>query len=194
MKKIRVIGLFLLISVITILGACSDNKLRDSLNWDVETFAFTDQNGKKFGSSELKDKVWVADFIFTSCETVCPPMTANMAKLQKMLDEEGIKDVEFVSFSVDPEVDTPEKITEFMKVYEMDTKRTHFLTGYTRPDIEKFAKDNFQTLVTKPENNTQVIHGTSFYLVDKDGKVVKKYSGLQNTPYEDIIRDIKRIR
>ena len=72
--------------------------------------------------------------------------------------------------------------------------RTHFLTGYTRPEIEKFAKKNFQALVTKPENNTQVIHGTSFYLVDKSGKVVKKYSGLQNTPYEDIIRDIKRIR
>ena len=86
MKKTRVIGLFLLISVITILGACSDNKLRDSLGWDVEKFVFTDQNGKKFGSSELKDKVWVADFIFTSCETVCPPMTANMAKLQKMLN------------------------------------------------------------------------------------------------------------
>ncbi|MDM5154355.1 SCO family protein [Bacillus sp. DX1.1] len=194
MKKIRLIGLLMLIFVITILGACSDNKLRDSLDWDVEKFSFTDQNGKKFGSSELKEKVWVADFIFTSCQTVCPPMTANMAKLQKMLNAEGIKDVEFVSFSVDPEVDTPEKITEFMKVYEMDATRTHFLTGYTRPEIEKFAKKNFQALVTKPENNTQVIHGTSFYLVDKSGKVVKKYSGLQNTPYEDIIRDIKRIR
>ncbi|WP_241138447.1 SCO family protein [Bacillus mycoides] len=194
MKKMRVITLLMLISIITILGACSDNRLRDSLNWDVEKFTFTDQNKNKFGSSELKDKVWVADFIFTSCETVCPPMTANMAKLQNMLQKEGIKDVEFVSFSVDPEVDTPEKITEFMKVYEMDAKRTHFLTGYTRPDIEKFAKDNFQTLVTKPESNTQVIHGTSFYLVDRDGKVVKKYSGLQNTPYEDMIHDIKRIR
>ncbi|EEL33788.1 MULTISPECIES: SCO family protein [Bacillus cereus group] len=194
MKKMRVIRLLMLISIITILGACSDSKLRDSLDWDVEKFTFTDQHGKKFGSSDLKEKVWVADFIFTSCQTVCPPMTANMAKLQKMLNAEGIKDVEFVSFSVDPEVDTPEKITEFMKVYEMDTKRTHFLTGYTRPDIERFAKKNFQTLVTKPENNSQVIHGTSFYLVDKDGKVVKKYSGLQNTPYEDIIRDIKRIR
>ncbi|MBT2576217.1 SCO family protein [Bacillus sp. ISL-8] len=194
MKKMRVITLLMLISIITILGACSDNKLRDSLNWDVEKFTFTDQNKNKFGSSELKDKVWVADFIFTSCETVCPPMTANMAKLQNMLQKEGIKDVEFVSFSVDPEVDTPEKITEFMKVYEMDAKRTHFLTGYTRPEIENFAKDNFQTLVTKPENNTQVIHGTSFYLVDRDGKVVKKYLGLQNTPYEDMIHDIKRIR
>ncbi|OFD11321.1 hypothetical protein BTGOE6_11180 [Bacillus wiedmannii] len=47
----------MLISIVTILGACSDNKLRDSLNWDVEKFAFTDQNGKNFGSSELKEKV-----------------------------------------------------------------------------------------------------------------------------------------
>ncbi|PDY15496.1 cytochrome c oxidase assembly protein, partial [Bacillus cereus] len=85
----------------------------------MQKFSFTDQNGKQFGSAELQDKIWVADFFFTSCQTVCPPMTANMAKLQRMLNTDGIKDVEFVSFSVDPEVDTPEKITEFMKAYEM---------------------------------------------------------------------------
>lgn len=90
-EKMRVIRLLMLISIITILGACSDSKLRDSLNWDVEKFTFTDQNGKKFGSSELKDKVWVADFIFTSCETVCPPMTANMAKLQKCYTKKELK-------------------------------------------------------------------------------------------------------
>ncbi|PEN17487.1 cytochrome c oxidase assembly protein, partial [Bacillus wiedmannii] len=112
------------------LGACKDAELNNSLNWDVQKFSFTDQNGKQFGSAELQDKIWVADFFFTSCQTVCPPMTANMAKIQRMLNTDGIKDVEFVSFSVDPEVDTPEKITEFMKVYEMDGNRTHFLTGY----------------------------------------------------------------
>ncbi|MEC4630537.1 SCO family protein, partial [Bacillus safensis] len=53
-------------------------------------------------------------------------------------------------------------------------------------------KDNFQSLVDKPENG-QVIHGTSFYLIDQNGKVMKKYSGISNTPYEDIIRDMKRL-
>ncbi|WP_219914242.1 SCO family protein, partial [Bacillus paranthracis] len=47
--------------------------------WDLETFQFTNQDGKPFGTKDLKGKVWVADFMFTNCQTVCPPMTANMA-------------------------------------------------------------------------------------------------------------------
>lgn len=121
-------------------------------------------------------------------------MTANMTKLQKMLKEKGIKDVEFVSFSVDPTVDTPEKLQEFMKKYEMDASKWYFLTGYSQEEINQFAEKNFKTLVDKPASTTQVIHGTSLYLVDTTGTVVKKYSALQNTPYEDIIKDIQTIR
>jgi protein SCO1/2 len=67
------------------------------------------------------------------------------------------------------------------------------LTGYSQEEIEQFAKESFQTLVDKPDSTNQVVHGTSFYLVDQHGKVMKKYSGVSNTPYEDIIRDIKRL-
>lgn len=160
----------------------------------MEKFSYTDQNGKPFSLSGLKGKVWVADFIFTSCETVCPPMTANMTKLKNMLKEEGIKDVEFVSFSVDPTVDKPEKLKEFMGRYDTDMSKWHFLTNYTQEEITAFAKNSFQTLIDKPASTTQVIHGTKFYLVDKNGTVVKSYPALTNTPYEGIIQDIKTIR
>ena len=66
-------------------------------------FSLTDQRGAPFALSDLQDKVWVADFIFTSCGTICPPMTIEMARLQ---DEFAAEDVHFVSFSVDPERDT----------------------------------------------------------------------------------------
>lgn len=194
MERYRIIKILIAVSVILLLAACGGSKLKDPLNWEVEQFSYTDQNGKTFGSSDLKEKVWIADFIFTSCETVCPPMTANMTKLQKMLKEKGIKDVEFVSFSVDPTVDTPEKLQEFMKKYEMDTSKWHFLTGYSQEEINQFAEKSFKALVDKPASTTQVIHGTSLYLVDATGKVVKKYSAFQNTPYEDIIKDIQTIR
>ncbi len=69
----------------------SGSKLRKPLNWDLETFQFTNQDGKKFGTKDLKGKVWVADFMFTNCQTVCPPMTANMAKLQKMAKRREIR-------------------------------------------------------------------------------------------------------
>lgn len=194
MERYRIIRMLMAVSVILLLAACGESKLKDPLNWEVEQFSYMDQNGKTFGSSDLKKKVWIADFIFTSCETVCPPMTANMTKLQKMLKEKGIKDVEFVSFSVDPTMDTPEKLQEFMKKYEMDASKWHFLTGYSQEEINQFAEKNFKALVDKPASITQVIHGTSLYLIDTTGTVVKKYSALQNTPYEDIIKDIQTIR
>lgn len=110
--KVKIKRMLLLLSIV-LLAACGKT-IPDAKNWPVDDFTFTDQNGQSFGLSDLKGKVWVADFIFTNCETVCPPMTANMAKLQDMVKEEGL-DVEFVSFSVDPEVDTPEKLKEYAK-------------------------------------------------------------------------------
>ncbi|CAI8917096.1 MULTISPECIES: SCO family protein [Bacillus] len=193
MKSFRIISFFVLISVILLLTACG-SKLRDQLNWKLDNFSYTDQNGKTFGRDDLKGKVWVADFIFTSCKTVCPPLIANMERLQRMLKDEGVQNVEFVSFSVDPTVDTPSKLKEFMSRYDMDESKWHFLTGYSQEEVTEFAKKNFQTLVDKPQDSDQVTHGTSFYLVDQTGTVVKKYSGLSNPPYKDIVRDIKRIQ
>ncbi|PEA53383.1 cytochrome c oxidase assembly protein [Bacillus pseudomycoides] len=186
------IGLLTAFCLLVLAGCGSGSKLRNPLNWDVQSFQYINQNGEKFGTKDLKGKVWVADLVFTNCQTVCPPMTANLAKLQRLAKEEKL-DVQFVSFSVDPEVDKPEKLKEFVQKFTDDTKNWNLLTGYSQDEIEKFAKDNFKTLVDKPENQDQVIHGTKFYLVDQNGKVMKEYSGMKNTPYDDILRDIRRL-
>ncbi|MFJ8529059.1 SCO family protein [Bacillus sp. NPDC094106] len=188
----KLIGLLVVFCFFILAGCDSGSKLRKPLNWDLETFQYINQDGKQFGTKDLKGKVWVADFMFTHCKTVCPPMTANMAKLQKMAKEQNL-DVQFVSFSVDPEVDKPEDLKAFIQKFTEDTKNWNLLTGYSLEDVKKFAKDNFQTLVDKPDSDDQVMHGTSFYLVDQNGKVMKKYSGISNTPYEDILRDMKRL-
>ncbi|CAM4096593.1 MULTISPECIES: SCO family protein [Anoxybacillaceae] len=179
----------LLILSIVLLAACGKT-IPDAKNWPVDDFTFTDQHGKRFGLRNLKGKVWVADFIFTSCETVCPPMTANMAKLKKMAAKKGLK-VEFVSFSVDPEVDTPEKLEAYAKKFTTDLSNWHLLTGYSQEEIEQLAQKSFKTIVKKPENDDQVIHGTSFYLVGPDGKIVQTYNGVQDVPYETILEHIK---
>ncbi|GAB7388033.1 SCO family protein [Bacillaceae bacterium] len=165
-----------------------------ALNWKVEDFSYVDHNGQKFGLADLQGKVWLADFIFTNCETVCPPMTAHMAKLQKRLQAEKLP-VEFVSFSVDPARDKPEVLQAFAKKFNADLTNWHFLTGYSQEEIERFAKENFKTLVQMSENSDQVMHGTSFYLVDQSGTVVKKYDGLQNQEETDeqIVRDIRSL-
>ncbi|WP_028399642.1 SCO family protein [Ectobacillus panaciterrae] len=192
MKRNRSLAILFAVLLVLAAGCDAGSKVRNPLNWDTEDFQYTNQDGKPYGSKELKGKVWVADFIFTSCTTVCPPMTANLARLQKMAKEKNL-DVHFVSFSVDPQVDNPQALQMFADKFSADRKNWNFLTGYSQEEIERFAKKNFRTFVDKPDTSNQVVHGTSFFLVDKDGKVVKKYSGVSNTPYEDIIRDIERL-
>jgi protein SCO1/2 len=182
-------GMILLISALLFTSACSQ-KIPDAKNWPIANFTFTDQNGQPFGLADLKGKVWIADFIFTRCVSVCPPMTANMAKLQQMAKKEGLN-VEFVSFSVDPENDHPEQLKAYIEKFHADVRHWHLLTGYSQQDIETFAQKNFKTIVQKPQNQDQVIHGTDFYLVDQNGKIVQYYNGAQDVPYEQILEHIK---
>jgi len=188
-RKMILFALAMLALSILIAG-CGREKIKNAKNWPVDSFEYTDQNGEPLSLDDLKGKVWVANFIFTSCETVCPPMTANMARLQQKIREEGLKNVELVSFSVDPEVDTPEKLKEYAAKFTEDQSDWHFLTGYAQKHIEQFAKDVFKTHVYKPKNDDQVIHGTDFYLVNQKGVIVKYYDGL-DVPYDEILHDIK---
>lgn len=185
--------LFLSIVIAVFLTGCG-NKIEGALNYPVEDFSFTSHEDKQFGTKDLEGKVWVADFVFTNCADVCPPMTANMEKLQDMVKEEGLENVEFVSFSVDPEVDNPKVLTDFGKKFNVDFKNWTFLTGYTQEEIETFAMENFKTIVKKPEEGDQVIHGTDFYLVDQDSTIVKRYSGFKQVPFDEIINDIKALQ
>jgi protein SCO1 len=191
-RKVNAIVLVFILSII--LSACGQNEIKNAKNWPVTDFTYTDQDGEQFGLSDLKGKVWVSDFIFTSCADVCFPMTANMAKLQKMLKDEGIKDVELVSFSVDPTVDTPERMKMFAENFEVDFSNWHFLTGYEQEEIEQKALKDFKAVVKKPENEDQVIHGIDFYLMDQEGKIVKYYDGLEEIPFKEIIKDIKTLQ
>jgi protein SCO1 len=187
-------GVFLSFMAILFLSACGANEIKNPHNWQVPDFSHTDQNREPFGLKDLEGKVWVADFIFTNCEDVCLPMTANMKKLQDEVKKAGIENIQFVSFSVDPAVDTPEVLADFGKKFSADFSNWHFLTGYTAEYIEKFAMETFKTVAIKPETGDQVMHGTSFYLIDSEGKVVKDYTGLVDIPMDELIKDIKKLQ
>lgn len=177
--------------LLILLSACSNvKKSGDKLN----DFTFTDQDNKKFGLKDLKGSVWVADFMFTSCATVCPQLTKNMSDLQKEIKDKGYDDVKFVSFSVDPEIDTPKAMKDYAAKFDADFSTWHLLTGYSQEDIESFAKDNFQAWVKKPDNDTQVIHDTKFFLMNKDGELVKDYSTQDGFPLSEIVKDVKALR
>ena len=177
--------------LIMVLNACSQQEIPNAKSWKVDDFTFTDQSGNRLSKSDLEGKVWIADFIFTNCNTVCLPMTSNMKKLQTMLSEEGLEDVHIVSFSVDPEFDKPTVLKTYGDSFQADFKNWSFLTGYSQDTIEDLAKESFKLLVQKPAEGDQVIHGTSFSLVDQTGTVVQQYSGVDDVPFEEIIKHIK---
>jgi len=186
-------GLVFALIFTLILSACGKKEIENAVNWPIKDFSATTEQNKSMGLKDLKGKVWISAFIFTSCADVCPPMTSNMVKLQKKLKEENLKDVELVSFSVDPTVDTPEILTRYAKQFGADLDNWTFLTGYSQEFIEKFAMESFKTIVKKPVEGNQVIHQTYLYLVDKKGNIKKTYSGYKNVPYEEIINDIKTL-
>lgn len=185
-KKIYILSSLLLL---TVLSACSTTSQQGR---QIESFSFTDQHGQTFGSEQLAGKVWIANFIFTNCETVCPPMTMEMAALQKKLAEKSIE-VEFVSFTVDPQVDSPEVLQTYIRQFTDDVSNWHLLTGYPQDEIESFAREQFQTIIHKPDSSDQVIHGTNFYLVNQQGHVVKEVNYVEPSYADDLMKDIRKL-
>jgi len=186
--------LVIVAAILLVMSGCGKKEIENAVTWPVKDFTATSQDNKPFGLKDVKGKIWLADFVFTSCEDVCPPMTSNMTKLQKQVKEEGLKDVEFVSFSVDPTVDTPEALARYAKQFGADFKNWTFLTGYSQEFIEEYASKTFKTIVKKPAEGDQVIHQTFFYLVDQEGNIKKTYGGFKDVPYDEIIKDIKTLQ
>lgn len=168
-----------------------------ALNWQVPSFTYTNQDGETLGLRDLQGKVWLTDFIFTRCPNICPPMTANMLKIQKELKQAGVE-AEIVSFSVDPEYDQPDKLKEFAENYGVDLSSWHFVTGYSFDEIQKMVKDTFKGVVSRQEGPSPdvpvlVNHPSQFYLVDQNGKVVKFYDGL-GPDVKQVVKDIKSLQ
>jgi protein SCO1/2 len=160
-------------------------------DWVLPDFQYVNQDGKEIGKEDLLGEAWLANFVFTNCTTVCSPMTANMAKVQRKLKEAGL-DNNMVSFSVDPERDTPPVLKEFAAKFEADLSHWHFLTGYQQEEVSTLAKA-FKTLAENEEGTDQFIHSTKIFLIDKDGTIVKGYDGL-DVPFEEIVADLQALK
>ena len=133
--------------------------------WPAPAFALTNQDGKPVGSADLRGHVYVANFIFTSCQGPCPLMSKKMENLQKAITNPAIR---FVSFSVDPERDTPAILKTFSKQYGADAARWSFLTGDTNA-MQLVAKG--MKMAAVPQKDMSVMHSTFFLLVDAGGNV-----------------------
>lgn len=187
-----VIRLLVISSVLILLSACSSAN-PTALNMKLGEFQAVNQDGQEVTLADFEGKIWVASFFFTHCSTVCPSLTANMADLQMKIAEEGI-DMDLVSFSVDPEKDDPDAIKQYLQKFDADFSNWQALTGYSFEEIQQLSQQSFKSAMAKEGGDSdQVIHGTSFYLIDGSGIIVGKYSGL-DVPTEEIIKDVNKMK
>lgn len=190
----KFLSLPVIFAVILLLGACSSSEFKADYKVKVNPFEFTNHKEENVSLEDLKGEVWLAQFIFTNCATVCGPMMHNMAELQDALIEEGVEDYKIVSFTVDPKNDTPEAMQNYLDLFApADASKWQMLTGYKQDTIIELAKKSFMTLVANdPNGSNQVIHGVSFILVDQEGNVVKMYNGAgeEGVPFTDYMDDI----
>jgi protein SCO1/2 len=145
--------------------------------YDVPAFRLVDQHGRPFGSEELRGRVYIANFIFTSCPGVCTRLTSKMASLQKRLKNAG-DSIRLVSFSVDPARDTPEQLTRYAQAFGASERLWTFLTG-PLGDIEKAVVEGFKVPVerqVRPKNPGaagffDIVHSERIVLVDQGGRI-----------------------
>lgn len=155
----------------------------------IEDFSFTNQNGKTITQDDYVGKIYVADFFFTTCQTICPIMTDNMVWLQ-----EQIKDnpkVMLLSHSVTPDTDTPEVLKAYaLKKGVMDTK-WNLVTG-SKKDIYGIARKSYLAVKTgKPEEMYDMVHTENFILVDSKRRIRGFYDGTKTEDMKKLVGDIK---
>ncbi len=149
----------------------------------VLPFALTERSGAPVSNADLAGKVWVASFVFTRCTGPCPSVTATMARLQADLDLEHQPDLRLVSFTVDPDRDTPDALRKYAEHYRAHPTRWLFLTG-KEDEIHRLARDGFKiaadrTKDPQPREGQEFDHSTRLVLVDKTGHIRGYFDGYQ---------------
>lgn len=147
---------------------------------EVPDFNLTNHAGETITDDQLRSHIWVADFIFTSCPSICPTLTANLRQVQTWLaDKPWGESVKLVSFSVDPENDRPAELRSFANQYDADLSQWQFVTGPSRARMWQLSEDGFNLGVREnPAQATMAIsHSAKFVLVDREGRIRGYYTG-----------------
>ena len=152
----------------------------------VPPFQLVNQNGRPFVSAQLSGKIWIADFVYTSCPGPCPMISSRMSELQKPLEQ---TDVHLVSFSVDPEKDTPEVLRGYAEKLRADPKRWDFLTG-SKSAIYKLSHDGFKLAVSDGSDEAGIpVHSTRMLLVDRHGEIRGYYDATEADAVTKLLAD-----
>lgn len=152
--------------------------VEDTIFHKIPNYQLTDQDGKPFSQDMIKGDIYVADFFFTRCGSICPEMTSQLKRVQERFKD--VKNFKIVSVTVDPENDTSAVLKRYANQYSAIPDFWYFLTGEAH-EIYKLAKSDF--MLTAMENNTadeeeeDFVHSDKLVLVDKDRHIRGFYDG-----------------
>ena len=155
----------------------------------IGNFELLNQNGQKLSNKDMEGKIYVVDFFFTTCPGICPKMTYNMKKLQDRFEYND--NINFLSFSVMPDVDSVEVMKEYAVQYGVTDGKWNLLTG-DRKEIYLLARESFFADVD-PGNAEDFLHSEKFFLVDGKGNIRGIYNGTVDLEVKKVIEDINML-
>ena len=167
-----------------------DKSLRNQSNYHtVSDFELINQNGKIITQKDYENKIYVVDFFFTRCPSICPIMTNNMVKLQDKFKND--KDIMFLSLSVTPEIDSIPVLRKYANDKGVIDSKWNLTTG-DKKHIYELARKSYFAVVEKGDGGLQdFIHTPNFILVDKSKQIRGIYDGTNDVDIQQIISDIK---
>jgi len=152
----------------------------------VPEFELVNQDGKNFGLRDLRGKIWIADFVYTTCPGPCPMISNRMAELQDPLKN---TDVHLVSFSVDPTKDTPQVLRGYAEKLGAEPGRWDFLTG-AQSTIYNLSRNGFKLAVSDGSDVKGFpVHSTRMILVDRHGEIRGYYDAIEADAVTKIVAD-----
>jgi protein SCO1 len=154
----------------------------------ISNFKLINQNGDTVTNKITEDKIYVADFFFTTCQSICPKMSSSMAILQKKYSADN--SIILLSHSVTPEMDSVPILAAYAKKFNVDSKKWQLLTG-DKKEIYKLARKSYFVVLDEGDGGVQdFIHTENFVLIDKEKRIRGFYDGTSSVEIERLIGDI----
>jgi protein SCO1 len=164
----------------------------DTIYHTIADFKFVDQDSAFVTNETFKDKIYVADFFFTSCRTICPIMKTQMLRVYDSIQNDP--DVLLLSHSIDPEYDTVGLLHDYAERLGVKSDKWHFVTG-SKEDIYKIAQTSyFATAMEDKAEPDGFIHSGAFLLIDKDKRIRGKYDGTKEEDVNRLLAEIQRLK
>ena len=158
----------------------------------IKDFSMKNQNGKIITQEFYNDKIYVADFFFTTCPTICPIMTENMGYVQEKIKNDSV--VLLLSFSVTPEIDSVEQLKKYALEKNVIDSKWNLVTG-NKKDIYNLARTSYLVAKTNGDGGKyDMIHTENFVLVDKEKRIRGFYDGTNSKEMDQLLNDIKILK